>query len=222
MKIPVITIDGPSASGKGTVAALLASRLGFYYLDSGSLYRLLALCAYQHHIELDDEQALAGVAYSLPVVFDKECVWLDGQDVGDAIRCEHVAEGASKIAVLPLVRTALLDRQRAFCQSPGLVTDGRDMGSVVFPNALLKIFLTASTDIRAERRYKQLRGKGESATILQITQDMIERDKRDAARSLAPLRKESDAMLLDTSAITVTQAVDQLIVWFEQRCVCGL
>jgi cytidylate kinase len=214
MHVPVIAIDGPSASGKGTVAALVAARLSFHYLDSGSLYRLVALSAELRGIDWSDEPALAELARTLPARFDAGRVLLDGNDVTAAIRAEQIGIGASRVGALPAVRTALLQRQRDFCQPPGLVTDGRDMGSVVFPAADLKVFLTASTDERAQRRYKQLIGKGESANLPQIRQDIADRDRRDAARSVAPLRQEPDARLLDTTDLTIDETVEQIVSWF--------
>ncbi len=211
---PVITIDGPSASGKGTVAALVADKLGFHYLDSGALYRLTALYALREGVSWEDAHAVARLAAQLPAAFRDGKVWLDGNDVSAAIRAEDIGMGASKVAALPEVRAALLERQRAFLVPPGLVADGRDMGSVVFPRAELKVFLTASAEVRAERRYKQLMAKGESANLVQIQLDISERDARDAARSVAPLRQEPDARLLDTSALTIDQAVDQVLAWF--------
>lgn len=222
MTAPVIAIDGPSASGKGTVAALVAARLGFHYLDSGSLYRLLALFAQRRDIAWDDEAELAAAAAGLPVEFADGAVWLAGEDASAAIRAEEIGIGASRVGALPAVRAALLQRQRDFCQAPGLVTDGRDMGSVVFPAAALKVFLTASAEERAERRYKQLIGKGDSANLPQILQDIIDRDARDAARTVAPLRQEPDAFLLDTTELTIDQAVAQVLRWFEERQVSGL
>jgi len=216
MSVRVIAIDGPSASGKGTVAAIVAARLGFNYLDSGSLYRLLALFAEQNGIGYADEAALARAALDLPVEFRANAVLLCGNDVSEAIRSESIGIGASKVAALPEVRSALLARQRAFRQLPGLVTGGRDMGSVVFPDADLKVFLTASADERASRRYKQLIGKGECASLPQIRQDIIDRDARDAARPVAPLRQESDALLLDTTTMGIEQAVEQVLCWFAQ------
>ncbi|SMF21185.1 (d)CMP kinase [Pseudogulbenkiania subflava] len=222
MTVPVITIDGPSASGKGTVAALVADQLGFHYLDSGSLYRLVALLAIRRGIPMEDEAVLAEAARQLPVAFADGTVWLDGEDAGDAIRGEEVGMGASRVGALPAVRAALLERQRAFRQEPGLVTDGRDMGSVVFPAATLKVFLTASADERASRRYKQLIGKGESANLQKIKQDIVDRDARDAARAVAPLRQEPDATLLDTTEMTIDQAVDAVVQWFKERQASGL
>jgi cytidylate kinase len=216
MSIPVITIDGPSASGKGTIAARVASQLSFHYLDSGSLYRLVALYASEQDLSLDDEEALAAAALTLPVTFEAGQVLLSGRDVSEAIRSEAIGIGASKAGALPLVRAALLQRQRDFRQAPGLVTDGRDMGSVVFPDAGLKVFLTASADERAQRRYKQLINKGESANLPQIQQDIIARDQRDAARTVAPLRKEADAFLLDTTYMTIDQTVEQIMIWYRR------
>ncbi|MFB9156305.1 (d)CMP kinase [Chromobacterium violaceum] len=221
MTVPVITIDGPSASGKGTVAAQVAARLAFHYLDSGSLYRLLALHARRRGIAWDDEPALARAAAALPVEFSDGAVWLEGNDASQDIRAEEISIGASKVGALPAVRAALLQRQRDFCEAPGLVTDGRDMGSVVFPDATLKIFLTASAEERASRRHKQLIGKGESANLAQIMQDIIDRDARDAARPVAPLRQEPDAFLLDTTELTIDQAVDKVLGWFEEKQASG-
>lgn len=214
---PVITIDGPSASGKGTVAALVARKLGFLYLDSGALYRLAALYALREGVSWEDEMGVAALAARLPAAFHDDKVWLDDNDVSAAIRAEDIGMGASRIAALPAVRAALLERQRAYQHAPGLVADGRDMGSVVFPRAELKIFLTASAEERAWRRYKQLIAKGESANLAQIQLDISERDARDAARTVAPLRQEPDARLLDTSALTIDQAVDQVLQWFAER-----
>ncbi|MGL6071572.1 (d)CMP kinase [Craterilacuibacter sp.] len=216
MTIAVITIDGPSASGKGTVAALVAEKLGFAYLDSGALYRLTALHARRHGVSWADEAAVATLARTLPAVFCDGEILLDGENVADAIRSEEVGMGASVIAALPQVRAALLERQRAYRVAPGLVTDGRDMGSVVFPDATLKIFLTASADVRAGRRYKQLISKEDSANLPRILQDITERDARDAARSVAPLRQEPDARLLDTSEMSVDLAVAAVLGWYGQ------
>ncbi|TCP12572.1 cytidylate kinase [Crenobacter luteus] len=215
MTIPVIAIDGPSASGKGTVAARVAAALGFHYLDSGALYRLTALAALEEEISWDDEAELAGLAAELPARFDGDRVFLFGEDVGDEIRSEAIGMGASKIAAYPAVRAALLARQRAFREAPGLVTDGRDMGSVVFPDATLKIFLTASAGERAQRRYKQLIDKGESANLQQILEDIEARDARDAARTVAPLRQEPDAQRLDTTALSIEQAVETVLTWYQ-------
>lgn len=214
--IPVIAIDGPSASGKGTVAQLVAEALGFHYLDSGALYRLLALAAVRRGVSSDSEEELARLADGLDIRFEGSEVWLDGEPVGEAIRTEECGNGASRIAAYPRVRAALLDLQRAFRKTPGLVADGRDMGSVVFPGALLKIFLTASAEVRADRRYKQLMGKGSHANIAQILHDIKQRDERDSARSVAPLQKCADASLLDTSSMTIVEAVDAVLAQFKQ------
>lgn len=205
--IPVIAIDGPSASGKGTVAARVAASLAWHYLDSGALYRLTALAAQQRGLALDDEPALAALAAKLDVAFLEGMILLDGEDATETIRAEAIGEGASRVAVLPTVRTALLQRQRDFAHEPGLVADGRDMGSVVFPHAPLKIFLTASAEERANRRYKQLIAKGEKITLSQILQDIEQRDARDRARSVAPLQQLPDALLLDTTRLSIEQSV---------------
>ncbi len=209
--IPVIAIDGPSASGKGTVAQRVAEKLGFHYLDSGALYRLVALAAMRAEVDLTDETALADIARDLAVVFAGAKIQLQGEDVTDAIRAEACSNGASRIAAYPRVRTVLLQRQRAFRQLPGLVADGRDMGSVVFSDAALKIFLTASAETRAQRRYKQLMEKGIDANISTLLQDIRERDARDSNRSVAPLQQGTDASLLDTTSLNITQAVDEVL-----------
>jgi cytidylate kinase len=201
------------------VAQLVAQALGFHYLDSGALYRLLALAAVRQGVSFDDEEGLARLAEGLVIRFEGGEVWLDGEQVGDAIRTEDCGNGASRIAAYPLVRAALLDLQRAFLKAPGLVADGRDMGSVVFPGAALKIFLTASAEVRADRRYKQLMEKGMHANIKQILHDIRQRDERDSARSVAPLQKCADASLLDTSSLTIVEAVDEVLAWFRQVCV---
>lgn len=204
---PVIAIDGPSASGKGTVAALVAKNLGFHYLDSGAIYRVAAVAAMRAGIPLDDEGALAELAAGLDVRFDNGDIWLGGEKVSDAVRAEESGNAASKIAALPRLRLALLEFQRGFRKAPGLVADGRDMGSVVFPDAALKIFLTASAEVRAERRYKQLMEKGNHANLASILQDLQQRDARDSARSVAPLQKCADASLLDTDNLNIAEAV---------------
>jgi 3-phosphoshikimate 1-carboxyvinyltransferase len=205
--VPVVAIDGPSASGKGTVAALVADALGFHYLDSGSLYRLVALAAMRAGVPLDDEARIAREAATLAARFDGRRVWLEDDDVTDMIREEICSVGASKVAALPAVRAALLDRQRDFRCAPGLVAEGRDMGSVVFPDAGHKFFLTASVEVRAERRYKQLMDKGLPANMESLSKDLQERDARDASRSVAPLKKMPDAVLLDTTELNVGEAV---------------
>jgi len=204
---PVIAIDGPSASGKGTVAERVAAALGYHYLDSGSLYRLTALAALRAGIALDDEAGVAGLGGSLPASFEGGRILLAGDDVTDAIRTEEISVGASKVAALPAVRAALLARQRAYRRFPGLVADGRDMASVVFPAAAAKVFLIASAGARAERRYKQLIAKGMPANMHALLQDLQERDARDAQRSVAPLRQCDDADLVDTTEMNIEAAV---------------
>ena len=212
---PVIAIDGPSASGKGTVAALVAQALGFHYLDSGAIYRVTAYAAQAAGLTLEDEAALAAMARLLQLRFDGSEVFLDGKPVGDAIRSEEAGRAASRIAALPALRAALLERQRAFRLPPGLVSDGRDMGSVVFPDAVLKVFLTASAEERAQRRYKQLIEKGLDANLAALLQDLKERDARDVARSAAPLQQTVDAVLLDTTGLSIQQAVQQVLDWWH-------
>ncbi|MCK9283740.1 MAG: bifunctional 3-phosphoshikimate 1-carboxyvinyltransferase/cytidylate kinase [Rhodocyclaceae bacterium] len=214
---PVVAIDGPSASGKGTVAARVAQTLGYRMLDSGALYRLTALAARRAGVDWTDEAAVAAVAAGLPAEFDGEKILLSGDDVSDAIRTEEMGVGASIVAALPSVRAALLERQRAYRRWPGLVADGRDMGSVVFPQAECKVFLTASAEARAERRYKQLIGKGMPANMAALLEDLRERDARDAARSVAPLQKCADAELLDTTDLSIEQAVDAVLGWARCR-----
>ena len=205
--IPVLTIDGPSGSGKGTIAQMVAKELGWHYLDSGAIYRVLAQAAIKHHIALDDEQKLAEMAKNLDLVFvldnDDLTVLLEGEDVSKLIRSEQAGNAASKVAALPLVRAALLERQRAFRQLPGLVTDGRDMGTVVFPLANHKVFLTASAKVRAERRYKQLKEKGIECNLSALEAEISERDQRDTQRQVAPLRPADDALQLDSSAMGI-------------------
>lgn len=212
--VAVIAIDGPTASGKGTVAQRVALRLGFHYLDSGALYRLTALMAIRQQAVLMDEQAVAGIAASLPCRFTGEEVWLAGENVSKAIRAEEVGNAASRIATLPSVRRALHGLQLGFRKPPGLVADGRDMGTVVFPGAPLKVFLTASVEARAERRYKQLIDKGFPANMEDLLKDLRERDARDTNRAVAPLRPAEGAHILDTSGMTVEQAVEQVLGWY--------
>lgn len=209
--VPVIAIDGPSASGKGTVAQRVATALGMHYLDSGALYRLLGLAAQKRGIGLDEENRLAELAGQVDIRFEGEAIWLDGAQVGDELRTEESGSAASKIAALPKVRAALLDKQRAFRRAPGLVADGRDMASVVFPDSKLKIFLTASAEARAERRYKQLMEKGMSANIAALLQDIKARDERDTQRSVAPLQQAQGASLLDTTPLNIEQAVQEVL-----------
>ena len=214
---PVIAIDGPSASGKGTVARKVAEALGFHFLDSGALYRLVALAALDRGADLTDATVLADIARTLDVQFEGEGVRLDGRDVSDAIRAETVSGAASSVAALPPVREALLTRQRAFRNPPGLVADGRDMASVVFPDAILKIYLTADSAERAQRRYKQLMAKGLSASMDALLQEIRERDDRDSRRTTAPLRKVSEALELDTTNLNVEAAVAQVLAWYNAR-----
>lgn len=213
--VPVIAIDGPSGSGKGTVAKRVAQILGFHYLDSGALYRLVALTASRAGLDLADEAAVADAARRLCARFEADEVMLAGERVTDAIRTEECSRDASKVAALPAVREALLERQRAFRQAPGLVADGRDMGTAVFPDARLKVFLTASPEERAQRRYKQLIGKGLYAIMDDLVQDIGERDRRDRERSSAPLHQAGDAYLLDTTALTVAQAVEEVVARYR-------
>ena len=212
----VITIDGPTASGKGTVAARVAEALGFALLDSGALYRLTALAANQSGTSLTDEAELAALAVGLDVRFAGEQILLGGKDVTDLIRAEQIGVAASKIAALPAVRAALIERQHAFLKTPGLVADGRDMGTVIFPQARLKVFLTASVEARADRRYKQLIGKGFPANILDLLQDLRERDARDTNRAVAPLKPAEGAHVLDTSSMTIETAVAQVLAWYRE------
>ncbi|WP_312516249.1 (d)CMP kinase [Massilia sp.] len=215
--VPVITIDGPTASGKGTVAARVAERLGFHLLDSGALYRLTALQALRDGIDLGDEHAVATVGAQLPVRFVGGEILLAGENVADAIRAEQVGNLASKIAALPAVRQALFGLQLNFRQAPGLVADGRDMGTVIFPTAETKVFLTASVEARAQRRYKQLIDKGFSANMEGLLADLQARDERDTNRAVAPLVPADDAHILDTSDMGVDQAVEQVLAWYAQK-----
>ena len=215
--IPVITIDGPAASGKGTVAARVAHALGFRYLDSGALYRLVALQAQRQGVAFDDAQALARIAHLLDVRFVEGDIWLDGERVTDVIRHEAMSSGASQVAAHVQLREALLARQRTFLQSPGLVAEGRDMGTVVFPQAALKIFLTASAQTRAERRHKQLMDKGSSANIQALLQEIRQRDERDSARAAAPLKPAEDAVILDTTDLDIGEAVDRILLLWQGR-----
>lgn len=214
MKPPVIAIDGPSASGKGTVAAAVAKRLGFHYLDSGALYRATALAAMARGLDLADESVVAALARHLDLKFVNGNIELDGVNADVQLRSEECGKAASVVAALPQVREALLDLQRNRRRPPGLVADGRDMGSVVFPDAILKIYLTASARVRAERRHKQLIDKGNHASIASLLQDIEARDARDQARSVAPLIQGSDAICLDTSDLTVEQAVAEVLTRF--------
>lgn len=216
MTVPIIAVDGPSGSGKGTVSRLLASRLGWHLLDSGALYRLVALSGLMRGISDGDEPAHAVLAATLDARFEtdaagRERVLLDGQDVTLDLRAETTGNLASVVAAMPTVRGALLDRQRAFAVPPGLVADGRDMGTVVFPAAGLKVFLTASAEERARRRYNQLKEKGLAANLAGLSQEIHERDRRDSARSVAPLRPATDAVIIDSTGMTVEQVVAQVL-----------
>jgi 3-phosphoshikimate 1-carboxyvinyltransferase len=209
--VPVLAIDGPTASGKGTIASLVAMELGFGYLDSGALYRITALAATQNDCDLDDEQALASLATEMELEFLGQTTLLDGVNVSHAIRAEEIGVAASKIAVFPAVRHALLLRQRDFARQPGLVADGRDMGTVVFPGARLKVFLTATARARAERRYKQLIDKGFSANLDSLSADLEARDARDASRAVAPLKPASGAVVIDSTDLSIDQVVQAVV-----------
>ena len=213
----MIAIDGPSASGKGTVAQLVAQRLGYHFLDSGALYRLLALAAQRDGIALSNEDDLASLAQRMEVRFEGAQIWLDGVLVGDELRGEQCAAAASKVAALPKVRAALINKQHAFRRAPGLVADGRDMASVVFPDAALKVFLTASAEARADRRYKQLKEKGMDANIAALLLDIRERDERDTRRSVAPLQQAQGANLLDTTTLNIEQAVQEVLARYSAK-----
>ena len=206
---PVIAIDGPSASGKGTIAKRVAAALGFHYLESGALYRLVALLAFRRGLEKED--AIAQAAAQMDVVFLEDEILLEDQDVSSQIRHEEIGKRASDVARMPTVRQALLTRQRAFREPPGLVADGRDMGTVVFPDAALKIFLTASPEVRARRRYKQLIEKGIAANLAALSRDLAERDKRDATRAVAPLVPAPDSQVLDSSALSIEEVVEKIL-----------
>ena len=215
-KVAVIAIDGPSASGKGTVAARVAEALGMDYLDSGALYRLTALAAQTQGVAWDDEAALESIAAQLPVAFVAGSIFLNGEDVSETIRQEAIGMGASQVAKWPAVRTALLERQRAFAGERGLVADGRDMGSVVFPDAKLKVFLTASAEERARRRALQLNIDLNSAAYLAIVDDIKQRDWNDSQRAVAPLKQLPDAHLLDTTELSIENAVKKVLDWYRQ------
>ena len=217
--IPVVCVDGPTASGKGTLAAVLAQKLGYHFLDSGSLYRITGLAATRAGIVLDvaNEQAIVDLLRSLPIHFEGSHIWLGGEDVNEAIRTEEAGMNASKVSAFPKVRDALIDLQHNFRQLPGLVADGRDMGTIIFPDAPLKVYLTASAACRAERRYKQLISKGISATLPSLRADLEARDARDASRTVAPLKPADDAKLLDNSDLTVDQSVEIVLDWWQSK-----
>lgn len=214
--VTVIAIDGPSASGKGTIARELARRLGFHCLHSGVLYRLVALAA-----PAEDEQSAAQAAARLDLRFDEGAVYLDGEEVSARLEDEAVGARASRLAALPAVRQALLDRQRAFRRPPGLVAEGRDMGTVVFPDARVKVFLTASVEERARRRYKQLMEKGMHASLASLSRELTERDLRDSARSAAPLAAAPDARLLDSTHVEPQEVVARILAWYREAAGTG-
>jgi CMP/dCMP kinase len=216
LRVPVITIDGPSGSGKGTVCRRVAQQLGWHLLDSGALYRLVAYAGQRGGTQAEDESGFAQIAHNLDVKFGadlqgEEQIWLEGQEVSRAIRTEQAGEGASKVAAMPAVRAALVDRQHAFATPPGLVADGRDMGTVIFPSADLKIFLTASADERARRRYKQLKDKGLGANLAALSQEIAERDRRDASRPIAPLKPADDAIIVDSTSMSIEAVVSRVL-----------
>lgn len=224
---PVITIDGPSGSGKGTIAGKLAKRLGWNLLDSGALYRLLALAAGNHGVALDNEPVLKVLAANLDVQFvaatdgHSQKIILEGDEVTEDIRNETVGAGASQVAALPAVREALLQRQRAFQEAPGLVADGRDMGTVVFPDAPLKIFLTASAEERARRRYLQLKGKGDDVSLSSLLDEIRVRDERDTQRAVAPLKPAADAIQLDSTELSIDQVLERIMSEIALRDIAG-
>ena len=217
INIPVIAIDGPSASGKGTVAQLVAAQLGFHYLDSGALYRIVALATQQQNISWNDAAAITACAKTLEIKFNNDQVLLNNEDVSDQIRTEAIGKGASQVAVHALLRTALINLQHSFRKTPGLVGDGRDMGTVIFADASLKIFLTATAETRAQRRYLQLLGKNQPANFEEILQDLKERDARDKGRASAPLVMANDAILLETDNLTISAAVDVILQHFNHK-----
>ncbi|MGE8502053.1 cytidylate kinase [Ectopseudomonas oleovorans] len=221
MSAPVITVDGPSGSGKGTLCALLAKQLGWNLLDSGALYRLLAFAAGNHGIDLTNEEALKQLAAHLDVQFIDKRIILEGEEVTDAIRNEQVGAGASMVASLPAVREALLQRQRAFQEMPGLVADGRDMGTVVFTDAPLKIFLTASAEERARRRYLQLKAKGDDVNLASLLDEIRARDERDTQRAVAPLKPAADAILLDSTELSIEQVLERILREVADRDLAG-
>lgn len=224
--VPVITIDGPGGSGKGTIAGLLAKRLGWNLLDSGALYRLLAFAARNHGVDYTNEETLTRLAAHLDVQFvagddGEQHIVLEGEDVTRSIRGEEIGAGASQVAALPAVRDALLERQRAFREAPGLVADGRDMGTVVFDDAELKVYLTASSQERAERRHKQLLQKGQPASLASLLDEIVARDERDMNRSVAPLKPADDAILIDSTSMSIEEVLERVHAEAQKRDLVG-
>jgi cytidylate kinase len=215
--VPVITVDGPSGSGKGTIAGLLAERLGWHLLDSGALYRIVAAVALERSMDLTDGEALRAMAADLDIRFEGSQVFVNNADLTDRIRHEEVGEAASKVASLVPVRDAILAAQRAMRQAPGLVADGRDMGTVVFPDAPVKIYLEASAEIRADRRYKQLKNKGLSVSVRALLASIKERDERDTRRAASPLRPAEDAIIIDSTSMSIEQVLENVIVIVDSK-----
>ena len=227
---PVICLDGPSGVGKGTICLAIAEHLGWFILDSGSLYRITALQVSRQFPDLDinaiDESQIVDIAVNLSVSYEQKngdlAIFLDGEDITQLIRNEETGSKASKIAAIPAVRDALLARQRAFLRAPGLVADGRDMGTVVFPNSVLKIYLTASPEERAQRRYKQLKDKGIDVTLAPLVEELRLRDERDMNRHVAPLKPASDAIIIDTTRLNIEQVTEEVMNWVARRVRTGL
>lgn len=221
IQVPVITIDGPSGTGKGTISHLLAEKLGWHFLDSGSLYRVLAYAAVHRGIDLEDVDKLVSLSHQLRLKFEvghhQSMIFLDDQDISHDIRQEACGQNASKIAVIPEIRAALLEKQRAFATSPGLVTDGRDMGTVVFPNAFLKIYLYASTEERATRRFLQLKDSGNDVSLAQVIDQLVKRDARDEQRAHSPLKPAEDAVQIDTTSLTIEQVFNNVLQLAHER-----
>jgi cytidylate kinase len=221
-QVPIVTIDGPSSSGKGTISRLVAGRVGWHLLDSGALYRLVALAGIRKRLDPDDVENHVAAARGMRVEFGsgpqgEERVLLDGEDLTRQIRTEEAGAGASRVAAWPAVRAALTDRQRAFARPPGLVADGRDMGTVIFPDARLKVFLTASAEERAQRRYKQLMEKGSAASLAALSREIAERDLRDSTRQVAPLKPAPDAQLLDSTGLSIDAVVERVLSLGRER-----